>query len=82
MTGAERTVTHVEFWPLTRLVVITGISKSEIYRQMRSGLFPKSKAYHDTSTRKFWLSSEVKQWQLDQLLGGVSELGSEISRRV
>ena len=69
MIGAKRAISHVEFWPLSRLLTVTGISKSEIYRQMRLGLFPKSHSYRDTSTRKFWLSSDVKQWQLDQLSG-------------
>lgn len=64
---------HVEFWSLTRVTEVTGISKSEIYRSIKAGTFPASHAYK-CNIRRFWLSHEVKAWQQSQLDVDVPEL--------
>jgi predicted DNA-binding transcriptional regulator AlpA len=74
----ERTTVHAEFWNLKRVTEITGISKSEVYRQMRLGLFPKSNAYRASPKKRFWLSNDVKRWQQEQMLSRRSEIDDEI----
>lgn len=58
----------IEFWPLPTVLAKTGLSRSEIYRRAKDGSFPGSRAYRD-STRRFWLSSDVRRWQASQLAG-------------
>lgn len=58
---------HVEFWRLKRVCEVTGISKSEIYRQIADGRFPQPKNYRDSPGKKFWLSTQIKDWQRQQL---------------
>lgn len=74
----EKTAVHAEFWNLKRVTEITGISKSEVYRQMRLGLFPKSNAYRASPKKRFWLSNDVKRWQQEQMLSRRSEIDDEI----
>lgn len=57
----------IEFWPLARVVAVTGLSRSEIYRRQKEEPgFPHSRPYRD-STRVFWLSTEVRAWMVGQL---------------
>ena len=56
-----------EFWRLTRVVEVTGLSKSEIYRQIGKGMFPPSRAYRNAPMRRFWTSIEVQRWQAQQV---------------
>lgn len=55
------------FLRLPDVVKITGISKSEIYRQVADGRFPAPRHYRDSPGKKFWLSTQIKDWQRDQL---------------
>jgi prophage regulatory protein len=61
----------MEFWRLDTVIQKTGLSKSEIYRRMGEGTFPKSRKYPN-SEKTFWLSSDVEAWQHKVL--GVDEL--------
>ncbi|WP_242137034.1 AlpA family phage regulatory protein [Sphingomonas sp. TREG-RG-20F-R18-01] len=49
------------------MVEVTGLSKSEIYRQMSDGSFPTSRPYRDNPKRRFWTSIEVQRWQAQQV---------------
>lgn len=64
---------HVEFWSIKRVIEVVGLSKSEVYRQVREGLFPKANSYR-SNNRRFWLSHEVKAWQQAQIDKDVPEL--------
>lgn len=57
----------IEFWSLKRVLQAVGLSKSEIYRQISDGRFPGSRAYLDNPHKKFWLSTEIRQWQRRQI---------------
>ena len=57
----------IEFLPLKTVVQRVGLSKSEIYRQIEAGKFPRSRAYKDNARKRFWLSTEVQNWQRDQV---------------
>ena len=57
----------LEFWGLRRVMETTGVSKSELYRTMRAGQFPQSRPYQHSPKRRFWLSSEVRSWQMTQI---------------
>ena len=58
----------VEFWRLRTVLQKVGLSKSEVYRQMASGTFPKSRRYAGSGTRgTFWLSRDILLWQEEQL---------------
>lgn len=56
----------LEFWRLPVVIQKTGLSKSEIYRRISDGRFPKSRRYPD-SDKTFWLSRDVLTWQLETL---------------
>lgn len=56
-----------ELWRLPRVIEVTGLSKSQIYRQIGEGMFPPSRAYRDAPTRRFWTSTEVQHWQAQQV---------------
>lgn len=56
----------VEFWRLPVVLQATGLSKSDIYRRIAEGRFPKARKYEGTS-KSFWVSVEVMRWQRDQL---------------
>jgi len=58
---------HTEFWPLARVLEISGISKSELYRLIRAEQFPASHGYTHSPKRRFWMSHEVKAWQERQI---------------
>lgn len=53
--------TDEEFWRLPKVIAATGLSRSEIYRQMADGVFPKVRHYPN-SNKSFWLASEVRVW--------------------
>lgn len=56
-----------EFWRLPRVIEVTGISRSEIYRQIRFGEFPPSRSYKGCANARFWLSTEVQGWMASQI---------------
>lgn len=78
MIVEERTVAHAEFWPLTRVLEVVGISKTVLYAQMKLGLFPQSHAYEFSGKRRFWVSNDVKRWQLNQLSKPYPDIVAEI----
>lgn len=45
---------------------LVGLSRSEIYRRVSAGKFPRPRKYPG-STMTFWLSTEVEGWQQEQL---------------
>ena len=49
----------------------TGLSKTEIYRRIREGTFPRSRRYqHGTENGgAFWLESQIRQWQTFEVAG-------------
>lgn len=57
----------LEFLAMRRVVEMTGISKSEIYRQIAAGRFPAGRNYKNNPHRKFWVSTEVVAWQREQV---------------
>ena len=57
----------MEFWSLKTVVAKTGLSKTEIYRQIPKGTFPASRPYADNPKRRFWPSVEVIAWQRRQV---------------
>ena len=72
------TVAHTEFWPLTRVQEVTGLSKTTLYELMKAGSFPRSHSYQFTDKRRFWLSNDVKRWQQEQVPDWRTELEVEI----
>lgn len=56
-----------ELWRLPRVIEVTGLSKSEIYRRVGEGKFPKARPYKDIPNKRFWVSSEVQRWQAQQV---------------
>jgi predicted DNA-binding transcriptional regulator AlpA len=57
---------RLEFWRLPTVIEKVGLSRSEIYRRVADGRFPKPRHYPD-SDKTFWLSSDVLLWQLECL---------------
>jgi len=52
--------------PLMRLpavVALTGLSKSEIYRQVSEGRFPRQHPYPGMKKATFWIDDEVREWR-------------------
>lgn len=60
-----------EFWRLPRLLQVTGLSRSEIYRRINEGTFPRSHPYRHAPKIRFWISTEVQRWQAEQV--GIDE---------
>lgn len=56
----------MEFWRLPTVMEKVGLSKSEIYRRVQDGAFPKPRRFPGTQ-KSFWISGEVRQWQFDIL---------------
>lgn len=52
---------------MKRVVEVTGISKTEIYRQIATGRFPAGRPYKSNPSRRFWVSTEVAAWQREQV---------------
>jgi predicted DNA-binding transcriptional regulator AlpA len=68
MTAEQLLSEDVEFWPLDTVLRKVGLSRSEIYRRQRDGSFPASRNYRNSS-RRYWLSSDVRRWQAEELAG-------------
>lgn len=58
------TTTTTELWRLGKTLATTGLSRSQLYRLIAAGKFPKSVGLGDTASRA-WRSTEVQQW-IDQ----------------
>lgn len=56
-----------QFLRLPDVMKASGLSKSEIYRRVAEKRFPAPRPYKDAPTKRFWLSTEISQWQSDQL---------------
>ncbi len=63
--------TDEDFLRLPDVMKRSGLSKSEIYRRIQEGTFPKSHAYATRRVGKsvFWLASELRQWQKREVMG-------------
>lgn len=55
-----------EFWRLPVVEQKSGLSRSEIYKQVSSGRFPKPRSYKQSS-KSFWLATEIRKWQQEQV---------------
>jgi predicted DNA-binding transcriptional regulator AlpA len=60
-----------EFWRLETVKTKTGLSRSELYRRISIGEFPRARHYPGTN-KSFWLSGEVRRWQA-AILAAVDE---------
>ena len=56
-------VEDIEFCPMKVVAKKVGLSQTEIYRRIADGRFPRSRSYADGGKRRFWLSTEVQDWQ-------------------
>lgn len=56
----------MEFWRLPVVMQRVGLSKTEIYRQMKDGRFPRNRLYPGTKS-SFWVSAEIIAWQIDTI---------------
>ena len=56
------------FWKLPDVTARVGLSKSEIYRRIREGTFPKSRRYQGR-IGVFWCASEIGRWQRQEIDG-------------
>lgn len=57
---------NFELWRIGTVTQKVGLSRATIYRFISENRFPKSQPYKG-SNRVFWLSSEIRQWQWEQL---------------
>lgn len=57
----------IEFLRIQRVIELTGLSKAEIYRQIADGRFPPSRPYRSNPRKRFWTSTEIREWQQRQL---------------
>lgn len=56
-----------DFWRLARVIEVTGLSRTTIYRRIKARTFPAGRPYHH-STGVFWLDTEIREWQRRELL--------------
>ena len=64
------------FWRRSTVLEHSGLSASEMYRRINEGTFPAARHYRGNAKKGvFWLSSEVKNWQRNELLGDPQEWG-------
>jgi len=68
-TAEQLAADDVEFWPLKTVIQKVGLSRTEIYRQQSLGKFPRSRSYRNNPGRRFWLSTEVRHWQAEEVEG-------------
>lgn len=57
----------VDFLSMKAVLQRTGLSKTEIYRKIAAGTFPRQRSYRDNPKKVFWASSEVAAWQRSQI---------------
>ena len=55
-----------QWWRLSRVMEETGLSRSTIYRMMKSGTFPKSRTMTSPKAT-IWLQSEIVEWKANGL---------------
>lgn len=55
-----------EFLRIDRVLELTGLSRRQLYRDIAAGGFPRGRNYPGKKIT-FWLLSEVREWQRDQL---------------
>jgi len=58
------TTTTTELWRLPRVLAATGLSRSQLYRLVAAGSFPRPVSLGGTAAKAF-RSNEVQQW-IDQ----------------
>ena len=54
------------FLRLPDVLAKTGLGKTDLYERIKRGEFPRGRNYSG-SRITFWLNSEVKRWQAEQL---------------
>ena len=47
---------------MPHIIARTGLCRSELYRRIRLGIFPKSRGYADSPKKRFWLESHIDAW--------------------
>lgn len=52
----------VEFWTTRRVLQVTGLSRSGLYRRIEDGSFPEPRKYRGSDTN-YWPHTEVVAWQ-------------------
>lgn len=55
-----------EFLRIAKVLEKTGLSRPQLYRDMAAGKFPRGRSYPGKRIT-FWLLSEVRAWQVEQL---------------
>lgn len=55
-----------EFLRIKRVLALTGLSERQLYRDIEAGSFPRGKAYPGKKI-VFWLLSDVRKWQAEQI---------------
>lgn len=60
-------VTDEEFWRLPKVIEKVGMSRAQIYRRVADGTFPRSRSYRNSTRSVFWLASEVRDWQQQEV---------------
>lgn len=68
MTADQLLSEDVEFWPLKVVIQKVGRSRSQIYRMMDDGSFPTNRKYRGSES-VYWLSSDIRRWQADEIAG-------------
>ena len=58
----EISVEDEQFLRMRSVIKLSGLSKSELYRQVGKGRFPAPQPYPQSARSVFWLLSEVRAW--------------------
>lgn len=62
-----------DFWRLARVVEVTGLSRTTIYRRIKARTFPNSRPYY-RSSGVFWLATDIREWQRRELSSRTGKL--------
>ncbi len=55
------------FVRLRELVNLVGLSRTEIYRRIALGRFPRSRPYSSGGMSRFWRLSDIRAWMVNTL---------------
>ncbi len=56
-----------EFLRMAKVQEKCGLSRAQIYRRIAAGTFPRPRNYRGSNKSVFWLSSEIANWQQEEL---------------
>lgn len=62
-----------DFWRLAKVVEVTGLSRTTIYRRIKARTFPGRRSYQGSSG-VFWLATDIREWQRRELSSRAGEL--------